>query len=190
MPPGPASPGKAAIRAPLQRLIRRRSEMGARVGADSESVRRIDSQPGQGQWVVLAAEILAQSRDENLVVGGGMREERHGGAELEVVRMAEDRLDTPPCGLVHQAGARAQARTEDRVLQVGFGLGTGCDGEALCRRTAAESLDLRKHEPHPVTRLAPGAQLRQDLLDDRLLRLDEALEATRGSPPAAERHGG
>src|SRR5215469_1481835 len=105
-----------------------------------------------------------------------MSEECHGRAEFEVVRIAEDLLDAPARDFVDQPGALAQPPTEDRMQQVGFGLGTGRDGEVLRHGTVAESLDLRKHEPHPVTRLAPGAQLGHGALDYRCLRLHEAVE--------------
>src|SRR6185312_835523 len=65
------------------------------------------------------------------------------------------------------------------MSQVGIGLGKGREGEALRHRAVAESLDLRKDEPHPVTLLASRAKLRHDLIEGWLLRFDEALETRR-----------
>src|ERR1700735_4710684 len=47
-----------------------------------------------------------------------------------------------------------------------------CDGG----RAPAESSDLGKDEPHPVAHFPSGPQFGNDLLDDRILRLDKALQ--------------
>src|SRR5262245_36859510 len=45
--------------------------------------------------------------------------------------------------------------------------------------TAAETGELRKHEPHPVARLATAPQLVENVFVDGILRGDEALELER-----------
>src|SRR5262249_36174473 len=146
------------------------------------------------QRVVFTAEVFAQGIEEDLIVRRGVRKERHGRPEFEVIRVTEDLLDVAARDLIHQPRALAQPRTQNGMLQVGFSLGVRGDGEVSSRGAVAQSLDLRKHEPHPVGGLASGTKLREDLPDDGLLRVDETVEIqtlairlTRGSPPAGLR---
>src|SRR5579883_850724 len=137
------------------------------------------SEPLEGQRVLLTPEVLLESIEEDLVVRADVREERHGRAEFEMVRIAEYLLDAASLDGVHQACALAKPRPQNRVAHVGFGFAARSYGEVLGRRALARPPDLRKYEPHPMTRLAARAQLRQDRLDHRLLRLDESLETGR-----------
>ena len=79
-------------------------------------------------------------------------------------RVAEQRL-----------GALAQARAQHRVGQVGPGLLQGGDGEPPGGGAAAQPLDLREHEPHPVAGLAARAQLAEGAVVGAalVLRVDE-----------------
>jgi hypothetical protein len=53
------------------------------------------------------------------------------------------------------------------------------DRVALRHRAAAEPRELREHEPHPMARLAPPAELRDGLVVDAGLGVDESFERVR-----------
>src|SRR5690606_25759090 len=72
-----------------------------------------------------------------------------------------------------------QARTEQRVRQVGPSLGQPAYAVTLGHFTAAKSAQLREHVPDPVTALCPCTQLFKGLLIIALLRLDEASQIER-----------
>src|SRR5262249_55017812 len=54
------------------------------------------------------------------------------------------------------------------------------DGIFARHGAEAKAGDLREDEPHPVATLAAGAQFRADLIEDRILGFDEAIERVRG----------
>jgi len=62
------------------------------------------------------------------------------------------------------------------VLQIGFGLVEGADGELLRHASLTKTGELRKDKPDPVPRLSPGSQLSKDCVIDALLRVEKAVE--------------
>ena len=107
---------------------------------------------------------------------GGTCEQRHARAELQVVRIAEDRLDGAAFDAVHQLRTRAQPLTEERMRQVGARLSERFDGIALRHGARPKAAQLREDEPHPVALLVPGGELGAYLAEHRILCCDEAAE--------------
>ena len=81
-------------------------------------------------------------------------------------------------------GALEQARAEHRVRQVVARLGDPAERIQLRHLAASESGDLGEDEPHPVTALAPGAQLLEGAVVDgaRVLGGGESAEVVRHNP--------
>src|SRR5690348_9515953 len=92
-----------------------RAQDGAPSGASSGLEAR------ERQRVVLAAEVFFDRIREHMIVRGGVREERHGRTELEVIGMTEDLLDRTSVDGVHQARTLPQPRAQDGMAQIGFG---------------------------------------------------------------------
>jgi len=65
------------------------------------------------------------------------------------------------------------------MQQVGLPFLPPRDRIPLGHRARTEASDLRKDEPHPVRAFAAVAQFLQYLLEDRRLRIDEALQMER-----------
>jgi len=112
-----------------------------------------------GGGVGEAVEILVQDLAEHGFGGGGAGEQGHRGAELERVDLAEDLLGGAAGQAGEDGGAFGQPRAENRVGQVGPGLGQRADRVQPGRRAVAQAGDLREDEPHPVAGLAAGPQL-------------------------------
>src|SRR5687768_14404238 len=96
--------------------------------------------------------------------------------ELQIIRAAEDVVRRPAFYDINQAGAFDEARAENRMREIGPGLverGYAVELRAMAETQAGK---LRKHEPHPVGRLAAGLQFRPHLSHDGLLGADEAVE--------------
>src|ERR1700729_1489965 len=96
--------------------------------------------------------------------------------ELQVVGIGKDFVDTSIFHSVHQRRAVTQPFAQNRVREIAPGLMDAGDGKALSHRAYAQSLYLRKDEPHPVRTLFAGEKLGPYLCDTRVLRVDEALE--------------
>ena len=79
----------------------------------------------------------------------------------------------------HRFGDFGQARTENRVRQVGAGFRERIDRVALRRCTQPKPGKLREDLPHPVRPLAATSDLRQRTFVLRLLRTDEAVQIER-----------
>ena len=62
------------------------------------------------------------------------------------------------------------------MVGVGFGFGAGLDGEFDGGGAAAESVDLREDEPHPVGLFLASAEFVEDIGVDGGLGVQEALE--------------
>ena len=123
--------------------------------------------------VVIAGEDLAEHRIRTRHRG----EERHRGAQLEHVRKTEDLLGGAPAQREQGLRAFAQAHAQHRMCEVGARFIHATDAVVLRARADAEPGQLREYEPHPMTALAPRAQLGQRIRMDPALRLDEALQA-------------
>ena len=67
----------------------------------------------------------------------------------------------------------------DRMGEIGFGLVQRGDREPDRDGALSEARDLGKDEPHPVAFLPPDLQLLANLVVDRPLRVDEAIEIER-----------
>ena len=83
----------------------------------------INSEDVEGLGVGAAGEESLYGFEEELVVGGGVREEGHGGVKFDVVGGAEDVVDGEGSGGEHELGAFGEARAEDGVGEVGGGFG-------------------------------------------------------------------
>jgi hypothetical protein len=115
---------------------------------------------------------------EDRLIRIGLCKKCYGGSELDRIDSAEDLLSAESLMGGDELGAFQQPRPEHRMCQVGPGLRKITDRVRLGRGTAPEPCDLREDEPHPVTGLAPLAQLRYRLpiRAATVLRLDETLE--------------
>jgi hypothetical protein len=76
------------------------------------------------EGIPLTREVLCQRFAEGLATArGGEREQRHTGAKLQVIRVAEDCLHAAALDAVHQLRAPAQPLTEERMVEVRAPLG-------------------------------------------------------------------
>src|SRR5205823_11811791 len=159
------------IRTPRRCSIRPSAATPISSSSNSASLGR--EQP-EGEGILLTGKVLPRGLTEHLrasciaCTGGAgpvarvhcrTLEERHARAEFEVVGVAEDLLDRTALGAVHQPRAFAQARPQDRVREVGTRLLDGGKRIAPCRSARAQTLQLRKDEPHPVALLAAVRKL-------------------------------
>ena len=62
------------------------------------------------------------------------------------------------------------------MVQVGPRLVQGADREPFGRRAVAQAGRLREDEPHPMAGFAASAKLTADLIDHRVLSIDEPLQ--------------
>ena len=69
-----------------------------------------------------------------------------------------------------------QSRAEDVVIQIRLRLGERRDRKAGGGGAAAETGELRKDEPDPVTALGSGPQFGDDRVVNRCLGVDEPLQ--------------
>src|SRR5205807_495474 len=140
----------------------------------------------QGEGIALAREVLLERLAEGLSLisrarmAGCVRtdgpchsfrgpgEQRHARAELEVIRVTEDRLDTAPFDAVHEPGALAQSRPEHRMREIGARLLQLADRVMTRRRARAEALELRDDETHAIALLPARPVVRADLREDSL----------------------
>jgi hypothetical protein len=130
----------------------------------------------EGEGIGLAGEVLLQGLVEDgcALVGAGKKGE--AGAELEVVRGAEDLIDGFLLDLEDEEGALFEARTEDGVLQVGLGFIERTDSVEERVRALAEAFDLGEDEPDPVAAFLAGAEFSEDLRVDGGLGAEETAE--------------
>lgn len=112
-------------------------------------------QDGKGQLIGLAVEVFEQGRFEEGVVGSSSQKQGHAGAEFQIIWGREDLFSAVTIHAEDKLRTFSESLTQDGVLQVGLGLIKRSDGELLCHSAVAETLDLRKDEPDPVTGLSP-----------------------------------
>lgn len=125
--------------------------------------------------ILHAIEVPGQHGIETAARSCDFGEQRHAGAELDVVGGTEDPMGGQAVIQAEQdAAGFAQALAEHGMLQVGRGLRPGLDGVALRHVAAAQAEDLGKDEPHPVGALTPCFQFGQYPAPDGLLGMDEA----------------
>jgi hypothetical protein len=137
------------------------------------------AQPSLGLGIGHAPEVLVKNRVINRIILRCASEQRHRRAQLDGVDPAEDRLGVASSQLGEHAGALGQPRTQHRMLEIGPRFLERRDRVALRHRAHAQAVELRKHEPHPVSGLAPRAQLAEGRLIDALLGGDEAPQVVR-----------
>src|SRR6185437_16857681 len=119
------------------------------------------------QRVWRAAEILVQRGAEHRRAGLRGREQRHGRAELQVVRAPEDLMGRTVFDLVNQTGALDQPRPQHRMSQVSLGLGERAYRVVTSHGAVPEAGQLRKHEPQPMAGFAAIAEFAENLAHDR-----------------------
>jgi len=85
-------------------------------------------------------------------------------------------VDVLSGNLRYQPRAFQQARAKDRMLQIRNRFFKGADRVEVRRRTVAESLKLRKDEPHPVAALAAFAQFTYHLRVDGAMGIEKSLK--------------
>src|SRR5690349_12590266 len=76
----------------------------------------------------------------------------------------------------HDAGAEIEPWPQQRMGQVCARFIDGVDAVKASRRGSAETGQLRKDEPHPVSPLPPRAQFGEHGFEDRFLGRYEALQ--------------
>jgi len=127
--------------------------------------------------ILLPGEEFIQCRLKERLLGDGGGEERHRGAELEVVGVAHDRLDLAARRVEHEPDALLQARPEDGMLEIIARLRFRGEAVPLARLASPEGRQLREDEPDPVRLFPAGRQLAPDRAIDRILSRDESGEA-------------
>jgi hypothetical protein len=112
--------------------------------------------------ILRARAVLLERRAEGiaaLAVCLRVGEERHGGAEFQIVGVAEDLLQRASGERIHQLRALAQARPEQWMRQIGTRLTERADRVRARGGAVAQALELRKDEPHPVAAFLTGREL-------------------------------
>ena len=110
-------------------------------------------------------------------------EERHRRAKLLGVEGAEDLLGGLRPRRENRRGTLAEARSEDRMIEVGDRLGQRDDREVPGDVAAPEARDLGKDEPDPVAALPSPPELLEDGRVDVLLFGEESAEVVRVVSP-------
>src|SRR5262249_26973006 len=117
--------------------------------------------------------------EKDPVLARGLREQRHRGAELAKIGIAENLLDGAALHLVDDPRAFPQPGAEHRVAQIRLGLRQRSDRIALRHLAESDAPDLLQDNPHPVGALEAGAQLRDTVLEHGLLGIHETLQVER-----------
>ena len=139
---------------------------------------RLEIEQAEGFRVGCAAVIFLQCGGEDARLRRYSCEQRHAGAEFEVVGKGKMALaEAGP----RQARARAfqQPRAKHRVSEIGARLVRRGDPVFLRHRTAAQSTQLRKNVPHPVAALLALPQLGHGPGVGAFLRVHESLKVER-----------
>ena len=147
------------------------------------------SEPLKRPRVLDAVEVLRQHLAEHGRLLRRACEQRHRRVELLPVGRAEDLTRGASAELGQDPRAVEEPWPEERVGEVALGLGQRGDGVPLRGGAPPEPGDLREDEPHPVRRLATGAQLAQRGVVDVLLGGDEAGQVVRIGHLASVRWG-
>src|SRR5688500_4325050 len=126
--------------------------------------------------IAFPREVFVQRRRERRLGPGDELQQRHGGAELPVVRSPEDLPGREAVQVVDRFRALRQTRAQHRVAKVRAGLVETPDRIAAGRLAHAEAVELGEDEPHPVGYLPPGAQFPKSFFVDVLLRLQKSIE--------------
>lgn len=134
------------------------------------------AQPGQGQRVGLAGEVLVQRLAERRLVRSCGLEKGQAGAQLQVVGRAEDGVGVVTGQGVDGLHRLHQARAQHGVGQIGSRLGQVGDGVELSGGAAAQAGDLWEDEPHPVASLLASPQFGQRRAVGAGLGVDKAGE--------------
>ena len=128
------------------------------------------------QWVGCSVEVLVDCLCEDAFFGFSIREQRHTGAELDVIRFSKYLQCGATFDFQHQLRALFKPRAENGMLKVCSRLAEAGDRVLDRSRTPSQSANLWEDEPHPVTSLPSGLQLRNDMVEDTSLCLDKAPE--------------
>src|SRR5271167_2927903 len=123
-----------------------------------------------------ATEELLETLREQRLVGRRLREKRHRGPKFHLIDRSEDLAGGLPLDVKRQLRTFSQPRAKDPMRQIGRGLVERGDRESDRRRALPESRNLGKNVPHPMALFSPGAELPANLMIDRRLRLNEALQ--------------
>src|SRR4051812_27914940 len=108
------------------------------------------------------------------------QEESEAGPKLHGIHAAEDVDGATVAEIAKQVAALDESRSQQGMCDVRLGLLQVSQSVQFGRRAATERRELRKDEPHPMARLAPGAQLGQDFIPNRGLRIDESVQGDIG----------
>jgi hypothetical protein len=115
----------------------------------------------------------------NPFTSGNLREERHRGAEFQIVGRAEDVVGRLVGNCEHRLGALLQARAEHGLPHVGARFRARRDAVIERGLAAAEALQLREDVPDEVAALLARTELGERGVVDFCLRLQEAAEGVR-----------
>ena len=96
-------------------------------------------------------------------------EQSHRRPEFHIVGRSEDFVGRAAFNHENQPRALLQSRSENGVLQIGFGLVTSGNCVFDRNRASPQTSDLGKDEPHPVTLLGACFKLRHNLIEDSVL---------------------
>jgi hypothetical protein len=88
------------------------------------------------------------------------REQSHGGAELEVIRRAEDGVQGPSLDLEHRLCREGQPRPKDGMGEIGARLSPRADAVELSGRGTSEAAKLRERNRDPTFSTFPRPLVR------------------------------
>ena len=130
----------------------------------------------QCQRIALSGKKRLQRSLERLVGVRDSVEQSQTRAQLQVVGRPENVVGRMAWRCQQKSCAFLQARPEQWMAPVGGRLGMRFEPEMPGCRTAAQRLELREDEPHPVRHLLSGSQFSANRGIDGRLRLDKSVE--------------
>ena len=121
-------------------------------------------------------EVLLQAMVKNVGIRRDLCKQGHRRAKLHVVRILENIFDGAAVNGAYKARTFFQPRPENGMLQICLGFITGRNGKLFRHRAPAQTPDLGENKPYPVGELYFVSQFPAYILEDRLLRIQEALQ--------------
>ena len=106
-----------------------------------------------------------------------MREQGHRRTEFEVIRRTEHGVRVASIDGQGQIGTFFQSRSQKIVTEIGTRFVKSGNAEVQGHRTAPETFELGKDEPHPVASFATVGQFPDDCRVDRLMGRHETAKA-------------
>ncbi len=124
-----------------------------------------------------ASEVTIEHLMVNRAGFGELREQGHGRMQLQIIGRPHDLMRGPAVDREQGVAALRQARSQNGMNQERLRLAAGFNSVKPGRLAVSQAVELRKHEPHPVSFLSARTQFGDGLGEGAIvLRRDEALE--------------